>query len=332
MSAYVYTKWAEEEAQFLIATYGSLLTRDQAVRLHRNVADVVAKRMRMKRAGMFDGIRRAYLPPWTAEEEEWLRDNYHKYTMRTLVRRLQRSEVAIILRKKRLGIRRTDGFYTARSASEIFGWDPKRVADMVHEGYLRGRRAPYLSGKHHPWVFNEQDLERFVRGYPWLVRPEKMQEHYLRSVVRQEWADNPWYSSREAAQVVGVHPETLLRRLRNGEIPAFQRSPDKPFSFWWIRRKDLLACFHRHDTTAERSRTTRNQQLTRRQRSGLPTQIGSLWALVCQDCAVRYTVRTKPRDRVSVAMEIARQQHKCRVRMNGHAEIRSSELMEVAPA
>ncbi len=332
MNAYVYTRWTEDEVQFLVDTYGSLRTREQAEQLHRDLPDVAAKRTRMLKAGVFEGIRRAYLPPWTAGEDEWLEDNYHKFSMRILVRRLQRSESAIQNRKKRLGIVRTDGFYTARAAGEIFGWDPKRVAAMVHEGYLQGRRAPYLQGKNYPWVFTEEGLEQFVRQYPWLVRLEKMQEHYLRSVVRQEWEANPWYNSHQAAQLMGVHPETIVRRLRDGEIPAFQRSPGQRWSFWWIRHKDLLACFRRHDTSAERSRMMRNIQPTRRQRSGLPIQVGLLWELVCQDCAERYTVLAGPKDRTPAVLELARQQHHCQVRTNGHTEIHSSELMEVATA
>ena len=206
--------WQPEEEQFIIDTYARLTARKQAERLERDYSDVVAKRMRMLKKSQLDSTQRAYHPPWTKEQEDWLRENYHKYTMRSLRRHLHRTETAIILRKRRLGIIRTDGFYTCNSLAEIFGCDPKKFASLYNEGYLKGKRAPYLQGSNRPWVFNEGQIARFLRQYPWLMDPKKMQQqHYFRSVLRQEWDKNPWLNSNQAAELVGVHHETILRRL-----------------------------------------------------------------------------------------------------------------------
>ena len=311
-TAYVYTPWTEAEEQFLVDTYSTLTAKAQAVQLSRQLADVVAKRGRMGAKGRFDGLRRAYHPPWTREEEDWLRDNYHQYTIKTLVRKLQRSRVAITLRVKRLNIRRTDGYYTARAVAEIFGGDPKRVAALYHEGYLKGRKAPYLQGKNYPWMFTELAIVRFIKAYPWLLRPEAMQqEHYFRSVLRQEWERDPWYDSRQAAAMMGVGDETILRRLRSGEIPAFQRSPSKPWFRWWIRRSDLLTQFRRHDTPEERARNMADMQRARRERSGLPRQLHAVWEIVCQDCAERYQIKAPPRVWSTHVLKLAGEQHVC---------------------
>ena len=52
-----------------------------------------------------------------------------------------------------------------------------------------GERAPYLQGKHHSWVFSEEDVEAFIRGYPWLIWVDRMREHYFWGLVREEWDD-----------------------------------------------------------------------------------------------------------------------------------------------
>ena len=222
-TAYVYAPWTEVEEQFLVDTYSTLTAKEQTVQLARQNADVVAKRMRMLKKGRFEGLRRAYHPPWTQQEDDWLRDNYHKYTIKTLVRRLQRSEVAILLRKRRLNIRRTDGFYTARALAEIFGCDEKKVSALYHERYLKGRKAPYLQGRHHPWMFTELAVVRFIRATPWLLSPEKVeQEHYFRAIHRQEWERDPWYDSQQSAAMMGGgrgHPETAAHRGNPG-VPA----------------------------------------------------------------------------------------------------------------
>ena len=311
-TAYVYAPWTEVEEQFLVDTYSTLTAKEQTVQLARQNADVVAKRMRMLKKGRFEGLRRAYHPPWTQQEDDWLRDNYHKYTIKTLVRRLQRSEVAILLRKSRLNIRRTDGFYTARALAEIFGCDEKKVSALYHERYLKGRKAPYLQGRHHPWMFTELAVVRFIRATPWLLSPEKVeQEHYFRAIHRQEWERDPWYDSQQSAAMMGVGDEAILRRLRTGEIPAFQRSPGKRWSRWWIRRSDLLANFRRHDTSEERARNMADMQRSKRERSGLPRQLHTIWEIVCQGCAERYQVQAPPRVWSTHVLKLAGEQHVC---------------------
>ena len=231
--------------------------------------------------------------------------------MAYLVKKLGRTAVAITLKKKRLGIRRTDGYYTCRSLAEIFGGDPKRIAAWYEQGFLTGKRAPYLQGSNRPWVFSEEDVEQLIHKYPWLLRPEKMQQHYFRSMVREEWERDPWYSSKEAAEIVGVNSETVMRRLRSGEIPGFQRSPNSAWSLWWIRRSDLLTHFKRHDTRDARSARTSQQRRKGRLAKGLPTQVATVWMLVCQDCAEQFTVEAPTRARSPEVLGLALAQHQC---------------------
>lgn len=235
-----YRLWTTKEEQFIIDTYSTLMAKEQADRLHRNQAQVVEKRMRMVRDGLLSQ-RRAYLPRWTRKEEEWLADNYWRLPMRTLMRRLRRSEVGIVLKKRRLGLLRTDGYYTARAIGELFGQDAKWIAKLHNEGYIQGEKAPYAFGLNRVWIFTEEDVVRFLRTYPWLVDRTRMKEHYFRSIIRKEWDKDPWYTTQEVADQVQCHKESIKRRLRKGSLQGHQRSPEGAWSYWRIRGSTLEA-------------------------------------------------------------------------------------------
>lgn len=299
-------EWSAAQDAFLVQTHTALNARRQAEQLGMSYSAVITRRKTLARGALLVLADRAYHPRWTREEDDWLRDNYHRLTMRMLQLRLRRSEVAIVMRKRRLGILRTDGFYTARSLGALLGCDPKRIADLVRHGYLKGRRAPYLQGKHMPWAFSEQGVGRFIRQYPWLVNPARMEEHYFRSLVHQEWQQDPWYNCRAAARLVGIGENALQVRLRSGEVPAFQRSPGRRWSRWWVRRSALLTHFRRHDLREDRARAMAVQQRDRRCQNGLPYKLHTVWGVVCQRCSEEYRVEAPPKMRGPQVLELAR--------------------------
>ncbi len=49
-------------------------------------------------------------------------------------------------------------------------------------------------------------------------------------------ASDPWISSREAAEHLGIHYSTLKERAAAGELPAFQDAPSGPL---WFKRSEL---------------------------------------------------------------------------------------------
>lgn len=308
----IHPLWTPEDEQFLIETHGTLLVRQQAEHLGRAVKDVAAKRVRLHQRGVISIFAQAFRPRWTRVQDEWLRDNYHRYTMRTLMRKLGRTETAIVMRKRKLDIRRSDGFYTAMALAEVFGCDAKRVTALVQEGYLRGSRAPYLQGKKHPWVFTERNVRKFIRSYPWLLRPQKMQHHFYRSLVMDEWTRDPWYNCKQAAVIVGIGEDALQKRFRSGEIPASQRSPNRKWSHWLIRRSALLANFKRHDTREIRSRQMRDWQVSRRRRQGLPMKLYAVWEVTCPECGAIHRIRAHPKAWTKQVLELASNQHQCR--------------------
>lgn len=302
-----------ERNTFIIATYGRLTARQQARQLEIPYTNVIYWRKKLHKAGRLTKPRK-YHPTWTDEEKEYLRERYPWAKMSTMVTALGRTAVAITIQKKKMGLYRDSEQYTARTLATIFGCDDKWLAALARDGFLKGHRALHFRGLYHPWNFDEDDVVAFIRKYPWLLRPEKMkEEHFFRGIVREEWLDNPWYTTVQAAELVGVHKEVILRRLEAGELTGFRRSPDKTWSIWRIRQNDLLAQFTRHDGAEERARRTSQQMKSRRERAGLPNILHIVWELVCRHCAERFTIQAAPRIRGPAVAELGMAQHSCTV-------------------
>lgn len=296
-----------ELEEFIVNTYSSLTARKQAARLDISYGSVIYWRRKLK--GRLKGPR-AYNPVWTPAEEEYLREKWPYAKMSTMTRHLGRTAVAITIKKKEMGLYRDSEYYTASTLAAIFGCDPKWLTALARDGFLKGHKAAHFVGPSHPWNFGEEDVVAFIRTYPWLLHPERMkQEHYFRSVVREEWRENPWYTTAEAAKVVGVHKDSILQRLESGELPGHRRSTGKTFSLWRIRQKDLLARFARHDGPEERSRRSTQAMKDRRERAGLPNVLHVVWELVCQYCAERFNVTAGPRVRGPVVAEVGMREH-----------------------
>ena len=300
-----------ELEQFIIDPYSTLTAREQAVQTQVPYHSVIWRRRKLLEQGRLKGPR-AYQPTWTDADLQYLKEKYPYARMSTMARHLKRTAVAIVLKKKKLGLYRDSEHYTARTLAAIFGCDDKWLTALARDGFLKGTKALHFRGPCHPWNFAEEDVVAFIKKYPWLLRPERMkQKHYFRGVLREEWKKNPWYTTVQAARVVGVHKEVILRRLESGELPGLRRSADKTWSIWRIREKDLLAKFTRHDGPEERSRRSSQSMKARRERAGLPNILHIIWELICQHCAERFTVQASPKVRGPEVAELGKAQHTC---------------------
>lgn len=294
---------------FLIETHSTLTARQQAKQLGKPYHLVISRRMRLYRQGRLSASDRAYLPRWTREEDEFLEDHYSIRTIKTLCQRLGRSEIAIIMHKRRLGLHRTDGFYTAASLGDIFGIDQKGVAWFAEQKWLKGSRAPYKQGNNRPRFFSEQNVRKFIRRYPWLLRPEKMTEHFFRSLLLKEWRRDPWYSVKQAAKLLGCADDTLLRYVHSGAVEAFKRQRDRKWGIFWVRRSALEGFWEK--VKENKRQKSREARLNSYRRQGLPTILYTAWQVRCPDCGEIFSVEAPPRVHGPQVLELARQQHKC---------------------
>jgi rRNA maturation protein Nop10 len=304
--------------EFLIRTHSTLTAKQQSEQLGIDYSKIITRRMKLTKQGQIDLSKRAYLPPWSQQEDEFLESHYSRMTMKTLSEKLGRSETGIMLRRRRIGLHRTDGFYTATALAKIFGIDAKGVTWFAENGFLKGSRAPYYQGLNKPWYFSELNIRRFIRHYPWLLRPEKMDEHYFRSILRDEWKRDPWYSASEAAKILGCVDDTLLRHLHRGVVQGFKRQYDRKWGRWWIRRSALQGFWDKvRENKRQRSRQARKNYY---RRIGQPTKLYTVWQVHCPSCGEDFTVRAPPRAHGPEVLALGKELHQCRNGGNQHAE------------
>ncbi len=311
------TGWPDEKDQFLVETHSTLTASEQARQLGIGYSAVIRRRMKLYQQGRISLSARASLPPWSDEEEEFLRDHYSRMTLNTLANRLGRSPRAIRERRGDLGLHRTDGFYTASALAEIFGMPEKKLILLVKQGWFKGSRARYNRGPHRPWRFCETNIRRFIRTYPWLLRPEKMDKHYFRALLRREWKRDPWLSAGEAAAAVGCRKYTLIRAARAGVIRGWQRSPTKN-SKWWFRKSDLAGFWEK--LAARKAQVSKEARHSYLLHHGSPVKVNTIWELLCPACGELYRVEAPPKAYGEKVLELAARQHQC----DGHRPLETS--------
>lgn len=86
-----------------------------------------------RRAGIL-GVSRVKELPWSREEVTFLEGHYSKKSVFWLSKKLHRSVPAILMKKKRLGLRKTDEGYTLRMVCEGLGVDHHKVHYWIEQG------------------------------------------------------------------------------------------------------------------------------------------------------------------------------------------------------
>lgn len=124
---------------FLIETHSNLTAKQQAEQLTLPYHMVITRRIRLYRQGRISASARAYLPIWSSEEDEFLEGHYSNMTIKTLCRKLGRSETAIVMHKRRLGLHRTDDFYTAAAMVKMLEEDIR--CEKIKAEYLEWEKA-----------------------------------------------------------------------------------------------------------------------------------------------------------------------------------------------
>lgn len=103
--------------------------------------------------------------PWAAEETAYLEANLHRLSLAVLSRKLGRSVTTVAVKTKRLGIRKKDEGYTARSLAQAFGVDDHKVVRWVELRLLKASRRN--SGRPRDMYFiSDTAVKRFISTYP----------------------------------------------------------------------------------------------------------------------------------------------------------------------
>lgn len=161
---------------------------------------------------------------WTRQQDEYLRENWGRFSDTAVARAVGRTVVACQIRAKRhLLINRKMNVYTGREVAKIFDVDSHVVSRWIKAGYLKARRAGFRAGRGRVWDVDDLSIERFIRKYPWVYdrrRIHRVDYSYWREMAEAAWARTPFVTAEEAAQLLGCHVETVRRHCRSGWLKA----------------------------------------------------------------------------------------------------------------
>ena len=196
---------------------------------------------------------------WRDDELKILSENLGKMSEEKIADLLPgRSAGAVKIMRQRKGMKastKTPGYLTANLASKKLGMkDPRPVIWWVKTGLVIGHR---LDSVRTIWMVNENSLKRFVvspQNWPYFDVDDVADEglRHLISMEKVRWGDE-WLSTREAADLRGVDPKSILTYITRGRIPAVRvpnrdgRHQNPKWANWYVKRSDVenLTIYHR---------------------------------------------------------------------------------------
>jgi len=143
-------------------------------------------------------------------------------------------------------------------------------------------------------MFMPEDIEECLRIRPWLCNKDTMPESYFRSVVREEYKNNPWYDCHTVAKLINVKAdETVRRYLRKGFLKGV-KAPGGPHQYKWIIRQSTIEEFLAIDPRPSRNDIARTRRLAVLRRKGKPRKLSTRWLIRCPLCLGDVIVTASP--------------------------------------
>jgi hypothetical protein len=169
--------WRPDEDALLRARYDSRTeTITDLTRMLRRPRWVVRKRAQEL------GLARVKELRWSAEEVAYLEANYSRYSIQRLARRMGRTVTAVAVKKKRLGLRKTDEGYTARALAQAFGVDDHKVSGWIRAGLLEATMRGTELERDVYYISDDAAL-RFVRQNPLAFDLRKVDQLWFLDLV-----------------------------------------------------------------------------------------------------------------------------------------------------
>jgi hypothetical protein len=165
---------------------------------------------------------------WTKEREYQLMGLWEQgLGVPEMARRLGKTEAAITLKCKRMGLgRRTHrAGMSAREVQRMLGFTcAKKVVQLIERGHLRGRQVR-RQGPHLVWFIREHDLLAYLddpaHWQDW--DPDDITVAWLRRHVDQVRGDVRFLTLGQAGDRIGVDAATVGQWIDKGWLPVVRR-------------------------------------------------------------------------------------------------------------
>lgn len=119
------------------------------------------------------GLARRKEPLWTEEEVAFLERNLHKKRIADIARHLGRTQTAVKIKARRLGVNKTQEGYTLRGLCLGLGVDHHKVYGWVERGWLIGHRRQTDRPSGDIWWFTDAAIRKLVVQHPCEIDPRR---------------------------------------------------------------------------------------------------------------------------------------------------------------
>lgn len=148
------------------------------------------------------------MPNWTDEERDYLSLNYGLKTDTAIAKHLGRTVGAIRqYANSNMKLCRTDQFMTASDVARIFGVWVAQPCDWIKAGKLKATKSKVVKSGGGAWVITEQNLLQFMKDYPTLYDPTR--------IDRFDYS----FWRKEAEKAAPLHVVPLAQRRRGYWTP-----------------------------------------------------------------------------------------------------------------
>lgn len=129
-----YKHWSEEEREYLRANWGLLSIEEIASNLNRPVGGVHNQAYR----GMkLKNIHGGHCKRWTKEEINYLKDNWGKYKLSTIAKKMNRLEINIVKKAWQIGLGPQVQWYTMVEIQDMVGLHRTSIVKIIKRHNLK---------------------------------------------------------------------------------------------------------------------------------------------------------------------------------------------------
>lgn len=128
------------------------------------------------------GLKQRGTRAWTEKDTFYLESNLHRLSMDELMKRLDRTEAAIVQKAQQLGLSKIQDGYTLNSLVAALGVHHRTIERWIAKGWLRGKRRQTVRERD-VWYFSDNAIRDFIRRHPEEVKPTKADWLWLVDVL-----------------------------------------------------------------------------------------------------------------------------------------------------
>lgn len=170
-------------------------------------------------------LRRRRRHDWSPDEDRLIRETAGLLSAAEIAARIRheclylRTETAVWTRAARLGIPLQEHHraLTLRQLMAIFPAHNRYIASWAEQGYLRAQRtSDGRCGR--SWRFAVEDVETFIREYPWLFDWKQVKAGRWRDLARIASLRSPWLKVTQVAALLRQRPVQIRALARAGQI------------------------------------------------------------------------------------------------------------------